>query len=73
TTTDSKRLLLVIDDLRVEIEHGHLEKFQKKVKEAIGCTDITMLVTTRSNHVADSIAAAAGHVLNLQGLNQEES
>ncbi|XP_045813961.1 putative disease resistance protein RGA4 [Trifolium pratense] len=74
TTTDSKRLLLVIDDLRVEIEHGHLEKMQKKLKEVIGCTDITMLVTTRSNHVANSIAAAAGgHVLNLQGLNQEES
>ncbi|MCI77177.1 CC-NBS-LRR resistance protein, partial [Trifolium medium] len=64
----SKRLLLVIDDLRVEIEDGHLEKLQKKLK----AVDITMLVTTRSNHVANSIAEPE-HVENLQGLNQEES
>ncbi|XP_045813952.1 disease resistance protein RGA2-like [Trifolium pratense] len=71
TNTEGKRLLLVIDDLRVEIEHDDLEKLQKKLKETVGGTDITMLVTTRSNHVANNIAAV--HVLKLQGLNQEES
>ncbi|MCI10861.1 CC-NBS-LRR resistance protein, partial [Trifolium medium] len=72
TTTDGKRLLLVIDDLLVGIKHDDLEKLQKKLTEVVGGrTDTAILITTRSNHVANSIAAA--HVLKLQGLNQEES
>ncbi|AES95725.1 putative P-loop containing nucleoside triphosphate hydrolase, leucine-rich repeat domain, L [Medicago truncatula] len=68
-----KRLLLVIDDLRFEInEPDYLEKLQKKLTEAVGGrADTAILITTRSNHVADNIAA--GHVLKLQGLNQEDS
>ncbi|MCI40069.1 CC-NBS-LRR resistance protein, partial [Trifolium medium] len=72
TTTEGKRLLLVIDDLCVEIKHDDLEKLQKKLTEVVGSrTDTAILITTRSNHVANSIAA--GHVLKLQALNQEES
>jgi len=68
-----KRILLVIDDLRIEIKNDDLKKLQKKLMEAAGGrTDTAILVTTtRSNHVANNIAAR--HVLKLQGLNQEES
>jgi len=66
-----KRVLLVIDDLRIEIENDDLKKLQKKLTETVGCTDTAILVTTRSNHIADKIASR--HVLKLQKLNQEES
>ncbi|KAK2373758.1 putative disease resistance protein RGA4 [Trifolium repens] len=72
TATGGKRLLLLLDDLRVGIERGDLEKLQKKLTVVVGGrTDTAILITTRSNHVANNIGA--GHVLKLQGLNQEES
>ncbi|GAU25780.1 hypothetical protein TSUD_222370 [Trifolium subterraneum] len=72
TTPDGKRLLLVIDDLRVDIGHDDIENLQKKLTEVVGGrTDTAILITTRSNQIVNNIAA--GHVLKLQGLNQEES
>ncbi|CAK8540281.1 unnamed protein product [Lathyrus sativus] len=72
TIVDGRRQLLVIDDLQIGIEHDDvLEKLKKKLMKAVGCTHTAILITTRSNHVANNIGAR--HVLKLQGLNQEES
>ncbi|WJX56295.1 hypothetical protein P8452_41965 [Trifolium repens] len=68
----NKRVLVVIDDLQIKIENDDLDKLQQKLIEAVGGhTDVAILITTRSNQVANNIAAT--HVLQLQGLNQEES
>ncbi|PNY11115.1 putative CC-NBS-LRR resistance protein, partial [Trifolium pratense] len=90
TTTKGKGLLLLLDDLRVEIQRGDLEMLQKELTKVIGShTDTAIVITTRSNMVANTIAAehvtTCGNqvainiaartivVLKLQGLNQEES
>jgi len=52
----SVRRLLVLDDLRIEIKHD-LEKLQQKLTES-GGTSWAILITTRSNYVANNISAA---------------
>ncbi|AES95702.1 putative P-loop containing nucleoside triphosphate hydrolase, leucine-rich repeat domain, L [Medicago truncatula] len=64
----SVRRLLVLDDLRIEIKHD-LEKLQKKLTES-GGTSWAILITTRSNYVADNISVAR---YVLKGLNRHES
>ncbi|KAK7309659.1 hypothetical protein RJT34_06568 [Clitoria ternatea] len=64
-------MLVILDDLRIEID---LKALQVKLKEA----DLSVgaiIITTRSNLVADKIAASPSSVktLTLQGLNENDA
>ncbi|TKY70077.1 putative disease resistance RPP13 protein 1 [Spatholobus suberectus] len=70
TAINGKRFLLVLDDFRAENGEECVEKLQQKLTEASGA----ILITTRSNFVANKIAGG-GTVkpYALQGLNEDES
>ncbi|KHN40424.1 disease resistance protein RGA2-like [Glycine soja] len=69
TVKKGNRFLLVLDDLRDENVEECLHKLRKRLTEAVGA----ILITTRSNFVANYKIAGTVKLYALRGLNQEES
>jgi len=67
---EGKHPLIVLDDLRNEIKND-LEKLQQRLKESCG-TGCAILITTRSNHVANNISGSAAR-FDLKGFNEKDS